>query len=343
MKLEQLIRPWIADLKPYSSARDEFSGSKDGITFLDANENPFETGVNRYPDPRQRSLKAVLAKEKGVSQEQLILGNGSDEILDLLFRIFCEPGQDKVMILPPTYGMYKVLADINRVECQVVPLDEDFQPDVDSILEEITPQTKIIFLCSPNNPTGNLMAPERIRKLLDRTSCVVVIDEAYIDFSGSSSWSEQLENYPRLVVIQTLSKAYGLAGIRLGMALANPVVVEAMNRIKPPYNVNQLTQERALERLDSGLGTEVEEILTQRDELARSLADIHFVKEVFPSDANFILIRVDDGPGRYRVIMDRGIVLRDRSTQHGCENTLRITVGTPSENQQLIKVLKQIS
>ncbi|PQB04439.1 histidinol-phosphate transaminase [Aureitalea marina] len=342
MKVEKLIRPWINSLQAYSSARDEFVGEAGGMVFLDANENPFETGVNRYPDPRQRSLKSLLAKNKGVPEDQLILGNGSDEILDLLFRIFCEPGQDNVLLLPPTYGMYKVLADINRVDYQEVALNKKFQIDVEGILGAISDRTKMVFVCSPNNPTGNLIRPELIEALLTGLNTVVVVDEAYIDFAAAPSWSNRLKEFPNLVVIQTLSKAYGLAGIRLGMAMAHPLVIEAMNRIKPPYNVNQLTQQRAIARLESGLGTEVEQILEERAYLADQLNEFPFVEEVFPSEANFILIRVDDGPGRYREILDKGIVLRDRSKQLGCENTLRITVGTAAENKLLLNVLKQL-
>lgn len=343
MHPDKLIRPWIRELKPYTSARDEFSGNKDGMTFLDANENPFETGVNRYPDPMQRSLKNVLAKQKGLEENQLILGNGSDEILDLLFRVFCEPGHDDVMILPPTYGMYKVLADINRVNCLQVPLKADFQPDLNAILDQATHRTKLVFLCSPNNPTGNLIDPGVILELLEKLKSIVVIDEAYIDFTQSESWSKKLEQYPNLVVVQTLSKAYGLAGIRLGMAMGDPVVIEAMNRIKPPYNVNQLTQDRALARLKSGIEQEVDQILEQREYLRRSLKQIDFVKDVFPSDANFVLIKVDDGRLRYGQLLGQGFVIRDRGNQHGCENTLRITVGTAQENEQLLNAMKQIA
>jgi len=314
------------------------------MIFLDANENPFETGVNRYPDPYQRGLKALLAEQKGVDPVQMLLGNGSDEILDLIYRAFCEPHVDNVISLPPTYGMYQVLAGINAVENREVLLTPDFQPDVPKILAAVDPRTKLIFLCSPNNPTGNLLDRNSILELLASFHGLVVIDEAYIDFSMEESWSAHLGEHPNLLVTQTLSKAYGLAGIRLGICYGSPEIMAALGKIKPPYNVNQLTQERAMQRLGdrAGVEREVAQILKERERLVKALEALDYVEKIHPSDANFVLAKVDDAPGRYRQLLDHQVVVRNRSNQPRCENTLRITVGTREENEKLITLLKQL-
>ncbi|NKI32238.1 histidinol-phosphate transaminase [Croceivirga thetidis] len=343
--IENLVRNNVKALKPYSSARDEFKDFDSDMVFLDANENPFENGVNRYPDPQQRNLKAVLAEQKGIMQNQILLGNGSDEVLDLIFRAFCEPHVDNIITLPPTYGMYKVLSETNAVENREVYLNSDFQPAIDGILKNVDSQTKLLFLCSPNNPTGNAFKVDYIEHILKEFQGIVVIDEAYIDFSKSESWVARLEEFPNLIVTQTLSKAYGMAGIRLGICYASRAIIETLNKIKPPYNVNQLTQEKALERVlkvDS-VGQEVERILSERNKLVKALNKVEFIKKIFPSDANFILVRVDDANLRYEQLIANGIVIRNRSTQPLCENTLRFTVGTSIENEKLVNALIKLS
>lgn len=343
--INNLVRENVKQLKPYSSARDEFEDfdTKDMI-FLDANENPFENGVNRYPDPQQMSIKEILAKLRNVKTNQILLGNGSDEVLDLLFRAFCEPKKDNVITLPPTYGMYGVLANINAVENKEVLLSEDFQPQIEKIIEAIDSTTKIIFLCSPNNPTGNSFLDESVVYLLKNFNGLVVIDEAYIDFSKKDSWINELDEYPNLVITQTLSKAYGLAGIRLGICYASAAVIKVLNKIKPPYNVNELTQKRALQRLDNSeqIKTEISSIVKQREELLKVLLDVNFVEKIYPTEANFILIKVDDANKRYDELIAKGIVIRNRTTQPLCDNCLRFTVGTEQENMKLIEVLKQL-
>lgn len=342
--LQNLVRPNVAGLKPYSSARDEFKSTGEDMVFLDANENPFATDVNRYPDPQQRTLKSKLATLKNVDPAGILLGNGSDEVLDLLFRAFCEPGIDNVISLPPTYGMYKVLADINNIENREILLTGDFEPDVDAILENTDANTKMLFLCSPNNPTGNSFKKENILKLLNNFKGLVVIDEAYIDFAEGESWINSLENFPNLVITQTLSKAYGLAGIRLGICYASQEIIKILNKIKPPYNVNELTQRRALKRLSdiNIVEEEITGILKERELLFKVLLQVEFVEKVYPSQANFILIKVDDANKRYAQLLEKGVVIRNRSSQPLCENTLRITVGTSEENRQLIGVLKDL-
>ena len=342
--IKKLVRKNIAKMKPYSSARDEFKDFQRDMVFLDANENPFDNGVNRYPDPQQRSLKAVLAAQKGVSESQILLGNGSDEVLDLIFRAFCEPNKDNIITLPPTYGMYKVLAETNAIANKEVLLTSSFQPDVERILGSANKNTKLLFLCSPNNPTGNSFSKEKVRNIIQDFPGLVILDEAYIDFSKKKSWVRKLDKYPNLIVTQTLSKAYGLAGIRLGICYASTEIIAILNKIKPPYNVNQLTQERALPHVvgQEILQQEVQAILEERTELMRALQQLTFVKKVFSSDANFILARVDDANKRYRQLIAKGIVVRNRSTQPLCENTLRFTVGTSEENEQLIQALQNL-
>ncbi len=340
--INNLVRDNVKVLKPYSSARDEFEDFDTAeMVFLDANENPYQNGVNRYPDPQQANVKVVLGEIKNLSPKQILLGNGSDEVLDLLFRAFCEPKVDNIISLPPTYGMYSVLANINNVENKEVLLSNDFQPQVEKILDAVTDYTKIIFLCSPNNPTGNSFTTESVTTLLEQFNGFVVIDEAYIDFSDKASWLEKLDQYPNLIITQTLSKAYGLAGIRLGICYASEEVIAVLNKIKPPYNVNELTQQRALERLSDQekINREISSILTERDTLLDVLNQVSFVEKIYPSEANFILIKVDDANKRYDELIAKGIVIRNRTTQPLCENTLRLTIGTEEENKKLIEAL----
>lgn len=337
MNIDKLVRKNIAAMKSYSSARDEFSGMQ-GV-FLDANENPYNNGVNRYPDPYQSELKSVLAELKGVSTKNMLLGNGSDEVLDLLFRAFCEPKQDNVVVISPSYGMYKVLANLNNVELKDVLLEEDFSLNADKILEVVDENTKMILLCSPNNPTGNSIAFEVIERLLNNTNCLVVVDEAYIDFSTKNSCIEILSKYNQLVVSQTLSKFYGMAGIRLGMCFASEEIIAILNRIKPPYNVNSLTQNKAIEILKNKNDGYKNEVIEQRELLSAELKKLPFVVKVYPSEANFILIRTTDANGIYNKLLEQKIVIRNRTKEQLCENCLRITVGTPEENQLLINAL----
>ncbi len=342
--LEELVRKNVLKLIPYSSARDEFTGFKNPMIFLDANENPFNNGVNRYPDPQQHSVKEVLAEQKGVLESQILLGNGSDEVLDLIYRVFCEPKVDNIITLPPTYGMYKVLSEINDIENREVLLTEDFELNIAAILEQIDRNTKLIFICSPNNPTGNIFNTEAISTLLKSFKGMVVVDEAYIDFSSQSSWVNRLEEFPNLIVTQTLSKAYGMAGIRLGICYASQDVIALINKVKPPYNVNELTQIKALERLRNPqlIRSEINSILEAKDSLLKALVRLDWIEKVYPSEANFLLLKVDSAKERYQQLIERGIVIRDRSTQPLCENTLRITIGTQPENTKLIEVLKTI-
>ncbi|WP_035696166.1 histidinol-phosphate transaminase [Christiangramia portivictoriae] len=342
--LNSLVRDNVKSLLPYSSARDEYKTDGKAMIFLDANENPFENGLNRYPDPQQMLLKSKISEIKGVPEKQMLLGNGSDEVLDLIFRAFCEPGKDNVISLPPTYGMYKVLSGINNIENREVLLTSEFEPDVDAILEALDANTKLLFLCSPNNPSGNSFNAETIKKLLRSFNGLVVIDEAYIDFSDDAGWSQSLDLYPNLLITQTFSKAFGMAGIRLGMLFASAEIIKILNRIKPPYNVNELTQQKALEGLQNYLKIkqQVIDIKRERDALSKQLLQLKYVAKIFPSDANFLLIKVDDADQRYMELIGKGIVVRNRSKQPLCENCLRITVGTASENQNLLKAFKEL-
>ncbi|MEL7220069.1 MAG: histidinol-phosphate transaminase [Bacteroidota bacterium] len=338
-ELVALVRPNIAALKPYSSARHEFAGTAD--VFLDANENPFERTTNRYPDPLAVAVKAQLSSQKGIPSEQIMLANGSDEVIDLLFRIFCEPDQDEVITLPPTYGMYRVSADINNVKVKEVPLLTGFVPDVEGILAAVTPQTKLLWLCSPNNPSGNDFSPEEIIQLLEAFPGIVIIDEAYVDFAERASHINLLERFPRLVIMQTFSKAWGMAGIRMGMAFASTQIIQLLNAVKPPYNVNVLSQQAALEALQNKLVKEeqVATILAERQSLSKSLSAFSFVEKVYPSQTNFLLVQVDYPRELYAYLSSKGIVVRDRSKQLNCEGCLRFTVGTPAENKQLLESL----
>ncbi|WP_282179818.1 histidinol-phosphate transaminase [Maribacter stanieri] len=343
--LDNITRENVKGLNPYSSARDEYVSDGSTMVFLDANENPFENGVNRYPDPQQRGLKTILAEQKGIKEENILLGNGSDEVLDLLFRAFCEPKVDNIITLPPTYGMYKVLSGINMVENREVLLTNDFQPNVSEIKKAIDEHTKLLFICSPNNPTGNSFSTKIIEELLNSFNGLVVIDEAYVDFSSEESWMSKLGDYPNVVITQTLSKAYGMAGIRLGICIASAEIITVLNKIKPPYNVNQLTQEKATERVlnQQAVKNEINEILVERKKLIDALKTVSFVEVIHDTDANFVLAKVDDATLRYNQLLAKGIVVRNRTTQPLCENTLRFTVGTSEENNIVITALKALS
>lgn len=344
--LNTIIRDNIKSLKPYSSARDEYQDANvQEMIFLDANENPFENGVNRYPDPQQNNVKDVLSNIKNIPKKNILLGNGSDEVLDLIFRAFCEPKKDNIITLPPTYGMYAVLADLNEIENKKVLLSIDFQPNIDAILAEVNLNTKILFLCSPNNPTGNSFTEANVHELLTRFNGLVVIDEAYIDFSEQNSWLQKLEKFPNLIVTQTLSKAYGLAGIRLGVCYASKEIIQVLNNIKPPYNVNELTQQKAIERLQNinEVQNEVNQLISERKRLKQELeCCVSYIEKVYPSDGNFLLLKVDDANKRYKQLIEYGVVIRNRTNQPLCENCLRISVGICEENQKLIRALKAI-
>lgn len=343
--LDNITRENVKGLNPYSSARDEYVSDGSTMVFLDANENPFENGVNRYPDPQQRGLKTILAEQKGIKEENILLGNGSDEVLDLLFRTFCEPNQDNIVTLPPTYGMYKVLSGINMIENREVLLTNDFQPNVSEIKKAIDEHTKLLFICSPNNPTGNSFSTKIIEELLNSFNGLVVMDEAYVDFSSEESWVSKLGDYPNVIITQTLSKAYGMAGIRLGICIASTEIIAVVNKIKPPYNVNQLTQEKATERVldQETVKNEINEILVERKKLIDALKTVSFVEVIHDTDANFVLAKVDDATLRYNQLLVKGIVVRNRTTQPLCENTLRFTVGTSEENNMVITALKALS
>ncbi len=341
-KLENFIRENVKLMKAYSSARDDFTDVAE--VYLDANENPFDSGINRYPDPYQKKLKERISEIKSISTKNIMLGNGSDEVLDLIFRAFCEPKRDNAIFTPPTYGMYKVLAELNNVNLKPSYLDVNFDFRVDELLNQIDPNTKLILLCSPNNPSGNSIKEAEVKKILDRSNCLVVIDEAYIDFSNMNSYIDLLSIYPNLIVCQTLSKAWGMAGIRLGICYASDAIISVLNKIKPPYNVNVLTQQKAIESIENieNFNSNLEEILKQKKKLKAALREIGFVKLIYPSDANFWLIKVDDANMRYKQLLKEGIVVRNRTNEILCENCLRITIGTAKENDKLIKALKEL-
>ena len=344
MEIKDLIRENIKSLEAYSSARDEFKAMSSEFVFIDANENPFDTGLNRYPDPQQTLVKEALSKLKGISEEQILLGNGSDEVLDLIFRVFCEPREDNVIVLPPTYGMYEVLANTNAIELVKIPLAENFQPNVKEIIKGQDAKTKLLFLCSPNNPTANSFDANKIETLIKEFNGIVVIDEAYIDFYIEDSWLCRLDEFPNLIVTQTLSKAYGLASIRLGICYASKEIISILNKIKPPYNVNQLTQDVALQSLfnQEKVKNEIAIIISERNQLIRDLQNVEIVEKVYPYDANFLLVQVDDATLRYKQLVKLGIIARNRTTQILCDNCLRFTVGTPDENKKLINTLKLV-
>ena len=344
MEIKDLIRENIKSLEAYSSARDEFKAMSSEFVFIDANENPFDTGLNRYPDPQQNLVKEALSKMKGISKEQILLANGSDEVLDLIFRVFCEPREDNVIVLPPTYGMYEVLANTNDVKLVKIPLVENFQPNVKEIVKVQDAKTKVLFLCSPNNPTANSFDASSIETLIKEFNGIVVIDEAYIDFSIEDSWLGRLDEFPNLIVTQTLSKAYGLAAIRLGICYASKEIISILNKIKPPYNVNQLTQDVALQSLlnQEKVKNEIAAIISERNQLIRDLENVEIVEKVYSSDANFLLVKVDDANLRYKQLVKLGIIARNRTTQILCDNCLRFTVGTADENKKLINTLKLV-
>jgi histidinol-phosphate aminotransferase len=340
--INKLVRKNILELKAYSSARDEFSGTAD--VYLDANENPYPSDFNRYPDPHQRKLKEKLAKIKNVNSNQIFLGNGSDEAIDLLIRIFCEPGNDSILITEPTYGMYAVCAGVNNVKVNTITLTENFELDADKVSVAIQPTTKIIFLCSPNNPSGNLLNKYAIEKILQQFNGIIVVDEAYIDFAKDEGFVSVLNQYSNLVILQTFSKAWGLAGLRLGMAFASSEIITLMNKVKYPYNVNVLTQKIALSALDNLENKEswITEIVAERERVKNEILPIKGVQKVYPSDANFLLVKIVQANQVYHALLDRGIIVRDRSNVILCNDCLRITIGTPEENNQLLNALRNL-
>lgn len=340
MELQKIVRKNIWNLKPYSCARDEFQG--EASVFLDANENPNDTGFNRYPDPLQKELKAKISDIKNISIQNIFLGNGSDEAIDLVYRAFCEPNIDNVVAIEPTYGMYKVCADINAVEYKTVNLDGNFQFSADKMLQQVDEKTKVMWLCSPNNPTGNLLNDKEIEKLLDRFQGIVVVDEAYTDFANHFSWITKLAQYPNLVVLQTLSKAWASAAIRLGMAFSSEEIIQIFNKIKYPYNVNILTQKKALEVLSTPqkVASWVDEILLERMRLIERLKTLSCVEEVYPTDANFVLVKVTNADEMYTSLTQKGIIVRNRNRVTLCGNCLRITIGLREENDELLKAME---
>ncbi|MCU7549480.1 histidinol-phosphate transaminase [Chitinophagaceae bacterium LB-8] len=345
--LDNLVRENIKALTPYSSARDEFKG--EARIFLDANENSFGSPLtkwyNRYPDPLQWELKKKIASIKSVKPENILLGNGSDECIDLLIRAFCEPQLDNIVICPPTYGMYEVYANINNVPLKRVPLTPNYQLDLEALSESVDERTKLIFLCSPNNPTANSLLREDVEMILNNFDGLVVIDEAYINFSRQRSFIPDLQDYPNLVIMQTFSKAWGLAALRLGMTIASPEIIDILNKIKPPYNINQATQELAMKALDNldDVNAMIKEIVAERELLTKELQELSLVEKVYPSDANFVLAKVSDALSIYNFLKDHGIIVRNRSNVILCEGCLRITIGTPPENKELLAKLKQYS
>ncbi len=347
VSIENLVRPNIRKLKPYRSARDDYESG----LLLDANENslgaPYRQaeGLHRYPSPHQKQLREKLGELRGVDAKNVFVGVGSDEAIDLLYRIFCEPRHDRVLITPPTYGMYKVSAGINDIKVDEVLLDENFQPRVDAILEKTTSQTKLLFLCSPNNPTGNILVPDKVQQLAEKFPGIVVIDEAYIDFSQSESWAGKVTEYPNLVVLQTMSKSFGLAGIRMGVAFASEPIINFMMKVKAPYNVNTLTGKYALEAFDhmDTIRFKIEKLVEERQRLRSQLEKLGVVRKIYPSDANFLLVKFDNAIETYKKMADEGIIIRYRGNEPLCENCLRITVGTREENDKLLQKLKELS
>ncbi|PTN10220.1 histidinol-phosphate transaminase [Mangrovibacterium marinum] len=342
MNLDKLLRENVKNLKPYSSARDEFSG--EAMVFLDANENPYNAPYNRYPDPLQRQLKEKISGIKGCAPDKIFLGNGSDEPIDLLFRAFCEPGKDNIVSIDPTYGMYQVAADINNIEVRKIKLKEDYSFSADELLGQADENSKLAFVCSPNNPTANLMDQGEMLKLIQNFKGLVVVDEAYIDFAPGASLLPELDRYPNLVILQTFSKAWGMAGIRLGMAFASPDIIKIFNKIKYPYNINILTQQKALELIEQETEKNawVETLLAERTKLSEQLKAFPFVVKIYPSDANFLLVKLHDARGIYDYLVENGVIVRDRSKVILCDDSLRITVGSPEENEILIEKLKEL-
>jgi histidinol-phosphate aminotransferase len=341
MIINNLLRKNIQNLKPYSSARDEFSG--DAMVFLDANENPYNEPYNRYPDPLQKVLKEKISTLKNISANKIFLGNGSDEPIDLLIRAFCEPGTDNIATINPTYGMYQVAADTNDIEVNKVSLTADFELDSKQILQSVNEKTKLIFLCSPNNPSGNSLNKEAMLEIIQNFEGLVILDEAYIDFAPGKSLLPEIEKYPNLVILQTFSKAWGMAGIRLGMAFASNEIISILNKIKYPYNLNILTQQKAIELLENQKQVEiwVQKLIEEREKMVKYLSKLHFVSKIYPSDANFLLVKVTDARGIYNYLVESGIIVRDRSKIHLCDNSLRITIGTMEEDNVLLQALKE--
>ena len=335
--INRYVRRAIAALTPYSTARDEYEGEL-GV-FLDANESPYENGYNRYPDPHQKALKAQIAAIKGVAVENIFIGNGSDEAIDLVFRVFCEPRVDNVVAIAPSYGMYKVAAAINDVEIREVALGEEFSLPTDALLAAVDENTKALFLCSPNNPTANSFPREELLRLVEQADCMVVVDEAYIDFADAESLVSEIASHPNLVVLQTMSKAWGMAGLRVGLALADSRVVGLMSQVKYPYNINVATMSIVSGLLTNGVSDQVEQIKQQRTVVAEALAEFSFVERIYPSDANFLLVRVMDADALYEHLITDGIIVRNRTRVKGCEGCLRITIGLKEENEKLIKSL----
>lgn len=342
IKLQNLIRPNIWALSPYSCARNEFTG--EASVFLDANENPYNQPFNRYPDPLQITLKEKIAALKKVRPSQIMLGVGSDEPIDLIFRIFCEPAKDNVVAINPTYGMYGVCADINNVSYKQVNLNDDFTLDADKVLKACDKHTKVVFLCSPNNPTGNSLDRKEIEKIILGFDGIVVIDEAYIDFSKQPSWLASLNDYPNLIVLQTFSKAWGMAALRCGMAFASEEIIAFFNKVKYPYNLNLLTQEAVYKQVENveQKNEWVKALLLERSKLITELETLSLVKRIYPTDANFVLVKVDDANAIYKQLVEKGIIVRNRNNVTLCEGCLRITIGTPSENKQLLTALQQM-
>ena len=340
--LEQLVRKNIWSLAPYSSARDEYSG-KEAHVFLDANENPYGAPSNRYPDPLQRELKKQISKVKGIPEDMIFLGNGSDEAIDLPYRIFCEPGKDNVVAIEPTYGMYKVCADINDIEYRRVLLDKNFDFKAADLLAACDAHTKMIWLCSPNNPTGNSLNRDEIIKVIEGFEGIVIVDEAYSDFAQQKTLRTELAKYPNLIVLNTMSKAWALAGIRLGMAFATKDIINIYNKVKYPYNVNQLTQQQALEALKDPFEVDkwVKTLLTERSRLMQAFSELPVCEEVYKTDANFFLAKVTDAQKIYDYLVDKGIIVRNRSRIQLCNNCLRVTIGTKNENNELLAALRQ--
>lgn len=338
-EIEALVRPNIRQLCPYSTARDEFEGHL-GV-FLDANESPYPTGWNRYPDPRQKELKKRISAIKGIEASKIFLGNGSDEAIDLIFRVFCIPGVDNIAAITPSYGMYSVSADINDIEVRPVLLNEDFSLPVEKLLNACDEHTKAVFLCSPNNPSGNAIPNAEIYKVLENFNGMVVVDEAYIDFCSEPSLLKDIGRYPNLIILQTFSKARGLAALRLGLAFSNDYVISLMSMVKYPYNINESTQKLALEALENRIDGQVSEIIRQRARVSEALVQFSCVKKVFPSEANFLLVKVDDANAVYDHMISRRIIVRNRTKMDLCKNCLRITVGLPEENDRMLKALKE--
>lgn len=342
MELNKLLRKNILDLKPYSSARDEYTG--EAMVFLDANENPFNQPYNRYPDPLQRALKEKIAILKTIDSANIFLGNGSDEPIDLLIRAFCEPGKDNVVTINPTYGMYQVAADISAVELRKVSLTEEYEIDTETLLAACDENTKLIFLCSPNNPTGNSLSKDAMLSVAKKFKGLLVVDEAYIDFAPGKTLLNELSEIPNLVILQTFSKAWGMAGIRMGMAFASTEIIQVLNKIKYPYNLNILSQQKALELLEQNEQVEdwVKLLISERERIAKDLENLPFVVKVYPSDANFLLVKMHDARGIYEYLVEEGIIVRDRSKVHLCDDSLRITIGAENENNILIETLNNL-